>query len=130
MDYPEALCRTGHRSLLPRCGEPCVSVWTFTKGFHLPFHPQTNGQDERTNQTMKQVLRILEAQRHTRDCMALITLVEIAINYAPLETTEYIPFFLNYDYHQIFHWDIADAMEVARTEPLEGFITRMITLWA
>ena len=62
--------------------------------------------------------------------MALITLVEIAINYAPLATTDYSRFFLNYGYHQISQWDLAEAMEVACTEPLGWFITRMSTLWA
>ena len=67
---------------------------------------------------MKQVLRILAAQKHTSDWMELLTIVEIAINYAHLATTEYSPFYLHYGYHPIFQWDLADTVQAVQTEPL------------
>ena len=42
-----------------------------------PFYPQTNGQAERTNQTMKQVLRTLAAERGTLDWRACLIAAEI-----------------------------------------------------
>ena len=71
-----------------------------------PFHPQTNGQAERTNQTMKQVLRTLAASRSTGNWVPLLSLVEKQINHAPIATTEFSPFYLNYGFHHIFQFDV------------------------
>ena len=57
------------------------------------FHPQTNGQAERTNQTFKTVLRtiIYDRMRHgdwiTTNWHRLLDCVEIAINNAPIALT-------------------------------------------
>jgi len=73
-----------------------------------PYQRQANGQAERTNQTLKQVLRtLLLAQEETR-WPELIVLAEIAINGAPIANTEYSPFYLNFGYHPVFWWDLPD----------------------
>ena len=97
-----------------------------------PFHPQANGQAERTNQTMKQALRTLQATRPTEHWLSLLTLVEIAINNAPIATTEYSPYYLNYGFHPVFHFDLPDAKPPPsdrRLEPLSRFLVRMQTDW-
>ena len=83
-----------------------------------PFHPQANGAAERTNQTMKQVLRtIVIAKIHeataapSTNWIRLLDLVEIAINNAPIADTELSPFYLNLGYHQRFFFDIPDLDE-------------------
>ena len=61
-----------------------------------PYHPQTNGQAELTNQTLKQVLRTLLLSQDETGWPELIVLAEIAINGAPIANTEYSPFFFEF----------------------------------
>ena len=56
-----------------------------------PYHPQANGQAERTNQTLKQVLRTFLSQDETR-WPELIVLAEIAINGRLLPTQSTVRF--------------------------------------
>jgi hypothetical protein len=87
-----------------------------------PFHPQTNGQSERTNQTLKQILRTLSIAALRRNpqepvsWIRFIDLVEIAINSAPLAGTELSPFYLNLGYHPTFFFDLPFT---ARNIPLD-----------
>ena len=46
------------------------------------FHPQTNGQTERINGTIKQLLRV--AQYQDRNWLDVLDIVEMAVNNAPL----------------------------------------------
>ena len=66
-----------------------------------PYHPQANGQAERMNQTLKQVLRTLLLSQDETRWPELIVLAEIAINGAPIANTEYSPFYLNFGYHWV-----------------------------
>jgi hypothetical protein len=61
------------------------------------FHPQANGQAERTNQTLRQYLRV--CAKETADWPAALNTAEMAINNAPVEGTKYSPFLLNLGYH-------------------------------
>ena len=67
-----------------------------------PYHPQANWQAERTNQTLKQVLRTLLLSQDETRWPELIVLAEIAINGAPIANTEYSPFYLNFGITQCF----------------------------
>ena len=80
-----------------------------------PYHPQTNGQAERTNQTLKQVLRILQIQRPETPWVHLLSLAEMAINNAPISDTEYSPYYLNYGYNPALFGDVPDP-----TDPVEN----------
>ena len=97
-----------------------------------PYHPQANGQAERTNQTFKQVLRThLLAQEETR-WPELIVLAEIAINGAPIANTEYSPFYLNFGYHPVFWLDLPDRQEPGpgqRKEAVRSIVHRMNDNW-
>ena len=53
-----------------------------------PYHPQDNGQAERTNQTLKQVLRTLLLSQDETMWPELIVMAEIAINGAPIANME------------------------------------------
>ena len=93
-----------------------------------PFHPQANGQAERTNQTMKQALRTLQATRPTDHWLQLLTMVEIAINNAPIATTEYSQYYLKYGFHPVFHFDLPENLTRPfdrRLELLSLFLARM-----
>ena len=69
---------------------PGVSAET-TSGFH----PQANGQAERTNQTL-QYLRVYV--KHSPDWPAGLAAAKMAINNAPLEGTKFSPYKLNLGY--------------------------------
>ncbi|GJP51448.1 hypothetical protein CLOM_g10609, partial [Closterium sp. NIES-68] len=67
-------------------------------GTHLQFssayHPQTDGQTERTNQTMEQLIRTNCPDPARWE--ELLPMLEFSYNNAPSATTNHSPFFLNY----------------------------------
>ena len=62
------------------------------------FHPQTDGQTERTNQTLEQYLRHYVSYQQD-NWATLLPLAEFAYNNSPSETTSVSPFFANKGYH-------------------------------
>jgi hypothetical protein len=69
------------------------------------FHPQTDGQTERMNQTLEQYLRIY--CNHQQDNWAnLLALAEFACNNAHQPSIDCSPFYANYGYHPTFALDL------------------------
>jgi len=66
----------------------------FTSGYH----PEANGQVERTNQTLEQYLRIY-CNYQQDNWLELLSLAEFAYNNAPSAITGVSPFFANKGYH-------------------------------
>jgi len=66
----------------------------FTSGYH----PEADGQTERTNQTLEQYLRIY-CNYQQSNWSELLPLAEFAYNNAPSATTGISPFFANKGYH-------------------------------
>ncbi|KYQ96678.1 LTR-retrotransposon skipper [Tieghemostelium lacteum] len=64
------------------------------------FHPQTDGQSERTNRTMEQILRNFVNYKMD-NWSELLSGVEFSINNAINASTKYSPFFLNFGQHPI-----------------------------
>ena len=64
----------------------------FTSGYH----PEGNGQTERTNQTLEQYIQVY--CNYQQDNW-LLPLVEFAYNNAPSATTTITPFYANKGYH-------------------------------
>jgi hypothetical protein len=62
------------------------------------FHPQTDGQTERANQTLKTILRAFVDQRQTNWDL-LLPAAEFAYNNSVNPSTGYTPFFLNSGFH-------------------------------
>ena len=62
------------------------------------YHPQTDGQTERVNQTLEQYLRIFCNHRHD-DWAKLLTTAEFAYNNLPNESTRMSPFMVEYGYN-------------------------------
>ena len=62
------------------------------------FHPQTDGQTERTNQTMEAYLRCYVNYKQD-DWVNLLPLAQFAYNSAESETTGVTPFFANHGYN-------------------------------
>jgi hypothetical protein len=96
-----------------------------TSGYYL----QANGLAERTNQTLRQILRVA-AQKHISWIEALDT-AEMAINNANHHSSEYSPYYLNLGYHPCLFPDVYSeaSPENIRTETIESFAERMNTLW-
>ncbi len=94
------------------------------------YHPQTNGQTERLNQTLKQLLRASEYE--DRPWIDMLDVVEIAINNAPLVTTDFSPYFLNYGFHPTLYTDVPQfkgpVVELG-PEKFRHFLKRLQTDW-
>ena len=64
----------------------------------MAFHPQTDRQTERTNQTLKQYLCIY-CNNLQDDWVDLLPMASFAYNNGVLASTKHSPFFLNYGYY-------------------------------
>ena len=62
------------------------------------YHPESDGQTERVNQTLEQYLRIY-CDFHQDDWSQLLPLAEFAYNNAMNSSTKMSPFYANYGYH-------------------------------
>ena len=72
------------------------------------FHPQTDGQTERMNQTLEQYLRIY-CNYQQDNWSSLLSLAEFSYNNAYQSTIKCSPFYANYGYHPTFNLDIRQA---------------------
>ena len=66
--------------------------------FTLGYHPEGNGQTERTNQTLEQYLQVYSNYQQD-NWLDLLPLAEFAYNNAPSATTRIFPFYANKGYH-------------------------------
>lgn len=66
--------------------------------YSTAYHPQTNGQTERTNQTLEQYLRA-NLNHLQDDWAALLPMAEFAYNNARHSSTGLTPFYANYGRH-------------------------------
>ena len=73
-------------------------MWPMAKLMSTGFHPQTDGQTERMNRTLQQMLRNYVSPDQT-DWDELLAPAEFAYNNAPSASTGFTPFFLNYGRH-------------------------------
>ena len=62
------------------------------------YHPQTDGQTERVNQSLEQYLRCY-VDYNTTNWSELLSLAEFAYDNAAHEETKYTPFYLEYGRH-------------------------------
>ena len=67
------------------------------------FHPQTDGQTERQNQTMEQYLRAF-CNYEQDNWVELLPLAEFAYNNAIHASTRMTPFWANYHYHPVMQF--------------------------
>jgi hypothetical protein len=69
------------------------------------FHPETDGQTERTNQTLEQYLRCTVSYQQD-DWLTLLSQAEFAYNNTTHASTGISPFFANYGFHPKFSLEI------------------------
>mmetsp|Transcript_11 Transcript_11/g.18 ORF Transcript_11/g.18 Transcript_11/m.18 type:complete len:343 (+) Transcript_11:2918-3946(+) len=88
------------------------------------FHPQTDGQTERMNQTVEQVLRhYLNPQQTNWD--TCLPFVEFALNNSVNVATGHTPFFLNYGFHPRIPFQQAFAKD-PNMQPMVASATEFI----
>jgi len=76
-----------------------------SRNLSTAFHPQTNGQTERANATLKQYLRAY-CNYQQDDWERLLPIAEFCYNNTQTGTTKITPFFVNYRYHPRFLPDL------------------------
>ena len=88
------------------------------------YYPQANGQAERTNQNVKQVLRVALAEH--QNWVRALPNVEMSIN-AALTSSGFTPYFQNLGYEPTLYPDVEHSEMVENTlnESLEAFLLRM-----
>jgi transposase InsO family protein len=75
----------------------CKSLGT-KQGLSTAYHPQTDGQTERVNRVLEDMLRMY-VHRSQTDWDEKLTCAEFAVNNSDHESTGTTPFFLNYGHH-------------------------------
>jgi len=83
-----------------RFWEELTKLWDTRLGRSTAYHPQTDGQTERTNRVLQEVLRAYVSERH-HDWDKRLAAAEFAINNAPSASTGESPFYLNYGFHPL-----------------------------
>jgi len=92
------------------------------------YHPQSDGQTERTNQTLEQYLRIY-CDYQQDDWYNLLPLAEFVYNNAKHSSIQTSPFYANYGYHPRCTIKVTNQSE--STNPFaEDFAARMRTIHA
>ena len=82
-------------------GHTRVSCWMgMDKRMSSAFHPQTDGQTERANRMLEEMLRAYVSLEHD-DWDAKLACAEFAINNSWQATVKNTPFFLNYGQHPL-----------------------------
>lgn len=77
------------------------------------YHPQSDGQTERTNQTLEQYLRCY-VNHPQNDWVKLLPLAQFAYNSAPSESTRTSPFYANYGYQPTAYGEARETIDSPR----------------
>ncbi|KAL6167032.1 hypothetical protein ACJQWK_06483 [Exserohilum turcicum] len=82
------------------------------KKLSTSFHPETDGQTERTNQTLEQYLRMY-ANKLQDNWVELLPTAQLAYNSSKSATTKRSPHYANYGYKPVAHRDPKDIESIA-----------------
>jgi hypothetical protein len=95
------------------------------------FHPQTDGQTERVNQTLETYLRHFSNFQQD-DWTDLLPMAEYAYNTAVSEATKVSPFFANYGFNPETQWaEESDPSEMEWSNPAsEKLLVRFQKIWS
>ena len=90
------------------------------------YHPQTDGQTERANRTLEQMLRAYVDADHS-NWDKVLPHVEFAYNNSKQASTGHSPFYLNYGQHPTTPMSLGlpDATPKTRTPAVDAFLERM-----
>jgi len=107
MILEQVICKRGvPDNIVTDCGKAFTSWFCNRVCSHLSInhrllsavHPQTNGQTERKNQTIKQYMRAFSNYEQD-NWVELLPLAEFAYNNSVHYSTQMTPFWANYNYH-------------------------------
>jgi hypothetical protein len=79
-----------------------------TRNLSIAFHPETDGQTERTNTTLEQYLRAY-CNYQQDNWKTLLPIAEFCYNNTKSGTLGVTPFYANYSYHPRFQPDLSNA---------------------
>jgi hypothetical protein len=79
--------------------KPLENFGNETQAEHTAYHPQTDGQTERLNRTLEEMLRSFLADNPSNDWVELLPKAEYAYNDSQHEGTKKTPFFLEHGQH-------------------------------
>jgi hypothetical protein len=96
--------------------------------FSSPYHPQTDGQTERLNRTLEQMLRI-QAANHHQVWDTFLPQIEFAYNSAKHATTGRSPYFVIHGCEPKTPLDLKIDTEGIDVRPCDDFALAMQTLW-
>jgi RNase H-like domain found in reverse transcriptase/Reverse transcriptase (RNA-dependent DNA polymerase)/Integrase zinc binding domain/Chromo (CHRromatin Organisation MOdifier) domain/Retrotransposon gag protein len=95
-----------------------MAQWGVNHKLSTAYHPQTDGQTERMNQTLEQYLR--SYVNHAQDnWVALLPTAEFAVNSATASTTGVTPFYANKGYQPVMHRKLRPTSAVSQAASLE-----------
>ena len=95
-------------------------------GMSTAFHPETDGQSERTNRTLEDMLRAYTNDRHT-DWDRHLTAAEFACNNATQASTRHSPFYLNYGQHPNTPANLLRRVDTSPNQSTEDFLETIRT---
>lgn len=90
------------------------------------FHPQSDGQTERINQSIEQYLRIYTNYSQC-DWESLLPLAQFVYNDSYHSATKLTPFYANYGYHPQFEAQPINASQTKNVEA-ENFVKNLVDL--
>lgn len=93
-------------------------------GMSTAFHPETDGQSERTNRTLEDMLRAYTNERQT-DWDRHLTAAEFACNNATQASTGHSPFFLDYGQHPNTPANLLRRVDSSPNQSTEDFLDRL-----
>ncbi|CAJ0938700.1 unnamed protein product [Ranitomeya imitator] len=112
-------------SLFRGFGEPFVLGWALICLFSSAFHPQTNGQTERTNQTLETYLGCFVSADQD-DWVSFLPLAEFALNNRASSATLVSPFFCNSGFHPRFS---LGQVESSDCPGVDTVVDRLQQIW-
>ena len=93
-------------------------------GVSTAYHPQTDGQSERTNRTLEDMLRAYTSHRQT-DWDLHLTAAEFAYNDSAQASTRQTPFFLTYGQHPRTPASLLQPTQEATNQATHDFLTTL-----
>lgn len=105
----------------------CLFNLTGTKlGMSTAYHPETDGQSERTNRTLEDMLRAYVNNKHD-DWDLHLTAAEFAYNDAMQASTKHTPFYLNYGQHPATPAVLLRKTEASPNQATDDFLETIRT---
>lgn len=92
--------------------------WRIKRRLSTAFHPQTDGQTERQNQTLEHYLRVYCTEQQT-NWIQLLPMAEFAYNNAKHATIGCSPFYALYGYHPEVYIDVEDDAKGGKIPAIE-----------